>query len=174
LAAWDNHAPEGSIGKTIFDAYLTALRTAIFGDEFGGFPDPRLLVQALPPTLLLHALLGRSASVPLSRDYLNGKSADAVMLSALNAAVTDLTKQRGRAMNTWRYSQGEIDLKPLPGIPKFSRGTYIQIVELCRPTIAGESILPPGQSEDPASPHYSDQRELASWWLYKPMVTDRE
>jgi acyl-homoserine lactone acylase PvdQ len=65
------------------------------------------------------------------------------------------------------------DLKPLPGIPKFSRGTYIQVVELSRPTVIGESVLAPGQSEDPASPHYADQRELASWWLYKPMITDR-
>ena len=77
-------------------------------------------------------------------------------------------------MNTWRYTQGEIDLKPLPGLPKTSRGTYIQIVELSHPTVTGESILPPGQNEDPASPHYADQRELAGWWLYKPMVTDRK
>jgi penicillin amidase len=111
--------------------------------------------------------------VPLSRNYLNGKSPDVVMLEALKTALADLVKERGPQMNTWRYSQGEIDLKPLPGIPKFSRGTYIQIVQLSRPTVVGESILPPGQSEDPASPHYSDQRELASWWLYKPMLTDR-
>ncbi len=173
LAAWDNHAPEGSIGKTIFDAYLAALRETIFGDALRGFPDPGLLEKALPPTLLLHALQGKAASVPLSRDYLNGKSPDTVMLAALKTALADLVKQRGPQMNTWRYSQGEIDLKPLPGMPKFSRGTYIQIVQLSRPTVMGESILPPGQSEDPASPHYSDQRELASWWRYKPMLTDR-
>ena len=35
-------------------------------------------------------------------------------------------------------------------------------------------MLLPGQSEDSSSPHYSDQRELASWWLYKPMITGRE
>jgi penicillin G amidase len=174
LAAWDNHAPEGSIGKTIFDAYVVALRTRIFGDEFGGFPDQSLLVEALPPTLLLHALQGKAASVPLSRDYLNGQSADTVMLSALKNALAGLTKQRGPALSAWRYSQGEIDLKPLPGIPRYSRGTYIQVIELSRPTVFGESILLPGQSEDPASPHFSDQRELASWWGYKPMIGDRE
>ncbi len=173
LTAWDNHGSEGSIGKTIFDAYVAALRSAIFGDEFTGFPDPGLLEKALPPTLLLHALQGKAAGVPLSRDYLNGRSADAVMLSALRTALTHLARERGPQMNTWRYAQGEIDLEPLPGIPRFSRGTYIQIVQLSRPNIIGESILPPGQSEDPASPHFSDQRELASWWLYKPMVTDR-
>jgi penicillin amidase len=172
LAAWDNHAPEGSVGKTIFDAYVVALRTRIFGDELGGFPDQRLLVEALPPTLLLHTLQGKAASLPLSRDYLNGQNADAVMLASLNDALAGLRKQLGPAMSAWRFSPGEIDLKPLPGIPRFSRGTYIQIVQLTRPTVFGESILPPGQSEDPASPHYADQRELASWWLYKPMIGD--
>jgi penicillin amidase len=173
LAAWDNHASEGSIGKTVFDAYLSALRTSIFGDAFAGFPDPNLLQMALPPTLLLHALQGKSASVPLSRDYLKGRSPDAVMLSALKTAVAGLVTSRGPQMNAWRYSQGQIALDPLPGLPKSSRGTYIQIVQLSRPSIIDESILPPGQSEDPASPHFSDQRELAGWWLYKPLLTDR-
>jgi penicillin amidase len=42
------------------------------------------------------------------------------------------------------------------------------VIELSNP-IVGENILPPGQSEDPTSPHFSDQRDLSSWWLFKPM-----
>jgi penicillin amidase len=60
----------------------------------------------------------------------------------------------------------------LPPVPETNRGTYIQIVELSTP-VRGSSILPPGQSEDPRSPHFSDQLPLSSWWRFKPMVTDR-
>jgi acyl-homoserine lactone acylase PvdQ len=39
--------------------------------------------------------------------------------------------------------------------------------------VRGVSILPPGQSERTDSPHFGDQRELAGWFLFKPMVTER-
>jgi len=77
-------------------------------------------------------------------------------------------------MFEWQHKNGEIKLDPLPPIPESNRGTYIQIVELTRPYIHGINILPPGQSENPESPHYSDQRELAGWWMFKPMLYRRE
>jgi len=40
---------------------------------------------------------------------------------------------------------------------------------LAKPRVRGVYILPPGQSEDPASPHYSDQLQLAGWWMFTPM-----
>jgi len=36
------------------------------------------------------------------------------------------------------------------------------------------SILPPGQSEDPKSAHFGDQREMAGYWKFKPMLYTKE
>ncbi len=72
-------------------------------------------------------------------------------------------------MVNWGYAVEWIKFDPLPSIPWYSRGTYIQAVELSRPRVHGVYILPPGQSEDPHSPHFSDQLWLASWWMFTPM-----
>jgi penicillin amidase len=72
-------------------------------------------------------------------------------------------------MGDWGYQTDWIKFDPLPAIPWHSRGTYIQAVELGKPHARGVWILPPGQSEDPRSPHYSDQLSLAGWWMFTPM-----
>jgi penicillin amidase len=174
LEAWDNHAVDGSVAKTLFDAWMRELRGAIFNDEIGAAMAPPDIERALQPSLILHVLEGKKASVPLSRDYMNGKSAAEVCLEALKKALDRLTQERGPQMSLWTYQQPRTRFSPLPDIPAYSRGTYLFIAELAKPQIRSESVLPPGQSEDPASPHFGDQRELASWWLYKPLITDRE
>ena len=57
----------------------------------------------------------------------------------------------------------------LAGVPYTDRGSYIQIIQFGA-EFFGETVLPPGQSEDPTSPHYADQRDLAGWWMFKPMT----
>jgi penicillin amidase len=96
------------------------------------------------------------------------------MNASLNEAIDTLTKQQGAQMNLWIYSQGIINFAPLGGIPNTARGTYIQIVELSKPSFRGVNILPPGQSEDPLSPHYGDQREMAAYWRFKSMLYKRD
>ncbi len=105
----------------------------------------------------------------MSRDYLGGKSADQVRLKALREVLDELAKEKGPDMTGWGYQFEWIKFDPLPAIPWYSRGTYIQVVELSRPTVHGGWILPPGQSEDPKSSHYSDQLSVAGWWMYAPM-----
>lgn len=174
LRAWDNRVTDGSVAKAIFDAWLDAVRDKIFLDDLGDLDDKRLFNQLCQPSLILRVFQGRDAALPLARDYLNGKKRDQVILEALEEALARLAEKHGPQMNFWGYKLGEINLKPLPPIPAANRGTYIQIVELSRPVIRGANILPPGQSEDRRSPHYSDQRELAAWWGYKPMRYLRE
>jgi penicillin amidase len=181
LKAWDNHAVDGSVAKTIFDAWLAALRKAIFSDELGELDaigllsgENNLFNRLLQPSLILHLLEGQKSGVPPSRDYFNGRNKDEVVVEALSSAINDLAAKRGPQMNLWAYNQGEINLAPLPGIPRTNRGTYIQIVEVSKPLFRGVNVLPPGQSEDPRSPHYGDQRELAGYWRFKPMLYKRE
>lgn len=181
LQAWDDHTVDGSVAKTIFDAWLEAVREAIFNDEFGDLILSAKLAGArsfntliLSPSFILHVLEGPQSGVPLSRDYLNGRSKEDVIVEALSKAVDSLTKKLGPQMNLWAFKQGEIDFAPLPGIPSADRGTYIQAIELSKPMIRGVNILPPGQSENPLSAHYTDQREMAGYWLFKPMLYKAE
>src|SRR5262249_20653379 len=90
LRAWDNHAVDGSVAKTIFDAWLQAAREGIFGefkglDSVGAISGARNLFNTLmQPSLILHALGSANSELQLSRDYLNGKDRNEVMVSALS------------------------------------------------------------------------------------------
>jgi len=176
LLAWDHHATEGSVAKTIFDAWLQQVREDLFLNHFGfiQIQGKELFNTALQPSFILHVLRGKASPVPVQFNYLNGKTPAQVMAQALNKAVDKLIKERGTAISTWRYSRGWINFSPLPPIPSTDRGTYIQIVECTQPRVQGVNILPPGQSERTNSPHFSDQRELAGWFFFKPMLTCRE
>jgi len=169
LRAWNGLGEDGSVPRRMFDAWLVALRAEVFSDEFGEAAAQPPLSMLLQPSALLHAILGKQSSVPLSRDYLNGRSSDEVMIAALRKALEKLASEDPLPTH-WRHKQGTIDLSPLPPIPRTNRGTYIQIVELAQPELRSVNILPPGQSENSDSPHYSDQRELAALFAFKPML----
>jgi len=174
LLSWDCHAAEGSVAKTIFDAWLEEVREDLFGKPFGfiKIQGQGLFNQAMQPSLIAHVLKGKRSSVPVQYDYLRGRQPNAVMVEALSRAVEKLQKQKGDDMALWRYSRGMINFSPLPSIPSTDRGTYIQIVECSKPRVRGVNILPPGQSELLDSTHFGDQRELAGWFFFKDMLAD--
>lgn len=175
LEAWDHHATEGSVAGTIFSAWLRQVRDDLFLKPFGfiTLQGRNLFDLAMQPSYILHVLLGPASPVPVQGSYTRGRSSDRVMLEALNRASAALTKQLGSDVTGWRSSRGTISFAPLAPIPATDRGTYIQIVECARPFARGFSICPPGQSELPDSPHFGDQRELAGWFFFKPMLTQR-
>jgi len=172
LQGWDYRAHDRSVPAQIYETYLTELREVIF-DEFQLLGESDAKEKALSPSVIERALQGGRAALPLEFDYLGKLSPEAAERTAFRNTVARLIERRGPQVSAWGYRQGEIRFAPLPGIPRYSRGTYIQIVELGQPRVRGISILPPGQSEEPASPHYDDQRELAGYWRFKQMQTDR-
>lgn len=170
LQRWDNQRSEGSVGATVFDAWFEALQDTVFADDLGDFGDKRLFRTVIQPSLLWHVLADKPA-LKKSRDYLNGESKDAVMVKALKAALERLRKEKGETVTGWGFKKPLWRFDPLPPIPGPNRGAYIQIVEVAE-TPRGFNVLPPGQSEDPKSPHYADQHSLALRWLFKPMVLE--
>jgi len=132
-----------------------------------------LLYKDLTNTSMILRILNGSQS-GLSRDYLDGRDKNQVIIESLVKALDRLADERGPQMNLWAYKQGEIDLDPLPGIPKTERGTYAIAVELSKPFMRAVSLLPPGQSEDRLSPHYNDQREMAGYWRFKDLLYRRD
>jgi penicillin amidase len=176
LAAWDHHATEHSVAKVLFDAWLQTLREELFNDAFGfiRLQGADLFNTAMQPSLILHVLQGKRSAVPAQWNYLGKLTAEELLTKCLNKAVEKLAAARGPEMAAWRHTQGRIRFAPLPDIVSTDRGTYIQIVECLRSGLRGISILPPGQSERTDSPHFGDQRELAGWFQFKPMLTRPE
>jgi penicillin amidase len=169
LEHWDDQAREGGVAQTIFSAWYERLRWDLFRPVVGDLGDAKNFNRFVNPSSMYHALAGPKSSVKLSYDYLAGRSAGAVELQALREAVERLERERGPEMTTWTFHFPWIKFNPLPSIPWYSRGTYIQAVELDPKGVHGVWILPPGESENPNSPHYRDQLYLASWWMYAPM-----
>lgn len=174
IEAWNGYGYEGSVPKAIFDQWINSLREKIFLDDYGNLFDQNLFRTALQPSFIYYALKGRSSAVPRIHDFLNGKKQEEVAIDALNDACTELARQHGPAMADWRYRAGRMNLAPLGAVPYDERGSYIQVIEVGKDRMYSENILPPGQSEDPSSKHYSDQRELSGWWMFKPMRFYRE
>ncbi|MCS7192333.1 MAG: penicillin acylase family protein [Armatimonadetes bacterium] len=167
LKRWDNQRSEGSVAATVFDAWFEALQDTVFADDLGDFSDKNLFRMAIQPSLLWYVFADKSPR-KLSRDYLNGESKEDVMVKALRVAMERLRKERGEVVN-WGFRKPLWRFDPLPAIPGPNRGAYIQIVEVSSPP-RGFNVLPPGQSENPKSPHYSDQHSLALRWQFKEII----
>lgn len=169
LAAWDNHAEDDSIAKSVFDNWVRAVREVIWREDLRDVLSSRDFDRLLQPSAILHVVEGADSGVPLAYDALRGKKPEEAVVQAMHLTITEMQKKESNPYR-WGYRQPAIDFRPLPAIPSTNRGTYIQIVELAQPQFRAINILPPGQSEDPASPHFGDQRELAGYWKFKPML----
>ena len=127
---------------TIFNAWWFALADGVF-DEVSGISN-RFVVGNLVDRMLAGADAGR----PLQYGYLEGATPAEAVTGALIAALDGLTADYGSAdMSAWMQPISVINWAPLPLSPGLS----------------------PGQSGDPASPHFSDQQALYATWTYKPM-----
>jgi penicillin amidase len=179
IKAWSNHTRDDSVSTRITRIALFFLRQEVLGDEFEGLNRIGLHLggAAFDRIVQMHTLLrvleGRKAGLPVGRDYFNGKNRDEVVVEALVKSLDNQAQERGPQLNYWGYRQGLISLGELPGIPDPNRATYIMAVELSKPMVRSVSMLPPGQSEDPGSANYDDQREMAGYWRYKPLFFTR-
>ncbi|MGH9848854.1 MAG: penicillin acylase family protein [Blastocatellia bacterium] len=179
LQTWDNRNVDDSVPARIWRTTFVDLREAIF-DEFleintiGLHLGAQAFDHIVQVDLLLRALEGRNAGVPLSLDYFNGKSPDEVIVASFIKSLDKLTEQRGPQMNLWGWKQRPIDLSPLPPLPFGLRSTYTLVVELSKPIFRTVTLLPPGQSEDPRSLNYADQREMAGFWTFKSTIYKKD
>lgn len=161
VLSWTGSRVEGTVPATIYQAYYTNLQRELCEKKLGAmFGNFTLAVQA---SLVYRALRGETKT-----DFLEGRSAEDVAFAAFLKAVEALEKSRGADVTKWKFAPGRIDFRGMPPVLYNERGTYIQVVELLRQPV-GWFIAPPGSSEDEASPHFSDQRDLAAAWRFIPM-----
>jgi len=157
----------------IFNTWWQTLVEQVFGDELPGF-DPNVLGN-----LVARVLGAAPASLPLAHDYLDGQGVDAAVTAALRSALDQLAARYGPDLASWLQPVAHISWDALPLTPQvpdtiwMNRGTYNQIVHLgAGRHLWAENVVAPGQSGDPASPHFSDQLALYATWRYKPMRLD--
>ncbi len=157
----------------IFNTWWQTLVEQVFGDELPG-SDPNVLGN------LVARLLGAApGSLPLAHDYLDGQGVDAAVTAALRSTLDQLAARSGPDLASWLQPVAHIRWEALPLTPQvpdtiwMNRGTYNQIVHLgAGRHVWAENVVAPGQSGDPASPHFSDQLALYATWCYKPMRLD--
>jgi acyl-homoserine lactone acylase PvdQ len=154
---------------TIFNAWWFALAEGVF-DEVWGISN-----QFIVGNLIDRMFKGPDAGLPLAYDYLEGATPTEAVTGALVAALDGLTADYGTAdMSAWMQPISVIHWAPMPLTPAvpdtiwMNRGTYNQIVHL-RGNVTARNVISPGQSGDPASPHFADQLALYANWAYKPM-----
>lgn len=197
VLAWDGERRDlDADGKydgpaiTIFREFHEQLRRRVLADELG--PD----LGRGSTSMLLHALAGAQASLPPSRDYLNGVPRAQVVAQAMEGAVAALQARFGTpAQELWltpvrMQGFGPLGAASVPSIPWVNRGSYVQIVELSQ-VPEGVDINPPGQSGlvnatmllqnlqqgtpwGALNKHLDDQRLLYRDFVYKPMRFTRD
>ncbi|MCA1712031.1 MAG: penicillin acylase family protein [Actinobacteria bacterium] len=141
-------------GPTIFRHFLDDLRDEVLADlpadivvaadnrgshVFDGTPADQLVLRNLVPP---------KSSLRPSRDYLHGRSTNAVVLAALDRSIAALTKQYGTDMSTWRDQHPRSTIKSLTGVigpsrtmPYEDRGSWVQVIAFDR--VARAVAAPP-------------------------------
>jgi acyl-homoserine lactone acylase PvdQ len=172
LRAWDLKSADWSVAPTLYGQWVAELKQLLFPMKTDNRDEQAIWNQFIDATTLLHALQGPRSSVPQSRSRLEGREASQVVLEALENAVAKMRTGRPQSMNFWGMRQSWIDLRPLPPLPYYRRGTYLFAAEMTpQPLIYSVAI--PGNSGDPQSIHFSDQRDLGGWFLFKMLACTR-
>jgi penicillin G amidase len=126
-------------GAAIFDHWIRQAPMTVFGEylTIGGFgrtgghrwePSPVI-------NMFLRALLGEDATLPQSRDYLEGRTPEQVVLETLEAELDALAERHeGAPMAEWRKPVETIRLSvqglgPGGTIPYQDRGSWIEVLE---------------------------------------------
>jgi penicillin G amidase len=157
-----------------FNTWWPNLISQVFADEFPGGLEPNVAGN-----LLARVIGAAPQALPLAHDYLGGQTVDAAVTAGLVHALNQLASQYGADPASWLEPDAHISWEALPLVPQvpdtiwMNRGTYNQIVHLgVGRHLWAENVVSPGQSGDPASPHFADQLALYATWRYKPMRLD--
>ncbi|WP_066321143.1 penicillin acylase family protein [Bacillus sp. FJAT-29814] len=169
---WDENKDElyDDPGLTIFRSWFAKVKTDVFKELQGIGGDSN--------DLLYHVLQADEGELGSKYNFLGKLDLQQVVRDGLQYAVEHPAKEHaGKPLDQWLTTTSKIKFDQLGArgvepILNMNRGTYNQIVEFSKVQTKSVNILPPGQSGDPRSPHFDDQRLLYANWEYKPMILD--
>lgn len=156
-------------GLTIFRSWFNNVKANVL-KEIKGLRDSN--------DLLYHVLTASEEELQSKYGFLGDLDLNNIARESLSSTVQTLTASNsGKGMENWLTTTSKITFSPLGAgtvgqILNMNRGTYNQIVEFSKNNTKSVNILPPGQSGNPFSPHFDDQRLLYANWEYKPMILD--
>lgn len=157
-------------GLTIFNSWFAEVKSNVFKELQG--------VGGGSNDLLYHVLMAEPNELKSKYGFLGDLDLNQIVTEGLQNGVKNLGKaHEGKPMENWLSKVSKINFSPLGAgtvepILNMNRGTYNQIVEFSKSNTKSVNILPPGQSGNPFSPHFDDQRLLYANWEYKPMILD--
>jgi penicillin amidase len=177
-----------SVGLTIYRRWLpTAIKT-IFHDDIGDFSTR--IHYGYHFSLLLRALEGGHAGLPLSWDYFNGEDKYTVINRSLEETIDELTAEFGtEEMSKWKLPVFKRSFSTtMPGlatklgfvqeIPENGAAAYTHLAELRKPSVKLVSVIPTGGQSwfidlsGKPDPHLVDQVSMHASFQYKPMHFD--
>ncbi|MCG8349656.1 MAG: penicillin acylase family protein [Chloroflexales bacterium] len=154
----------------IFNTWWPAFTEHVFADDLGEDFDPYAASN------VVYRLLNADTVLPVRHNYLGDESIAAALTNTMIESLDDLTAQYGSAApDNWLQSIAVIEWTPvgvrtIPDTIWMNRGTYNQIIRMGKGRrFLAQNVIAPGQSGNPASPHFSDQLALYTSWTYKPM-----
>jgi penicillin G amidase len=169
---WDKNNDElyDHPGLTIFRSWFTQVKASTFKSLQGIGRDSN--------DLLYHVLNASEDELKGKYSFLGNLDLNQIVLDSLEYAVLNpSTINEDKNLEDWRTAISKINFSPIGAgkvkpILNLNRGTYNQIVEFSKSNTKSVNILPPGQSGNPFSVHFDDQRVLYANWEYKPMILD--
>lgn len=177
-----------SVGLTIYRKWLPTAIKKIFHDDIGDFSVR--IHYGYHFSLLLRALQGERAGLPLVWDYFNGEDKYTVINRSLLEAIDALTEEFKTAeMSKWKLPVFKRSFaKSMPGlatrlglipeIPENGAAAYTHMAELRKPSVNLVSVIPTGGQSwfidlsGRPSPHLNDQVSMHAKFQYKPMHFD--
>ncbi|NWQ39535.1 penicillin acylase family protein [Bacillus sp. EB106-08-02-XG196] len=169
---WDENGDElyDDPGLTIFRSWFNRVKASILKELQGIGGDSN--------DLLYHVLNTDEEGIQSNYSFLGDLDVNQIVLDSLQFAVDNPSAANaGKNLDEWLTPISKINFQQLGAkgvapIPNMNRGTYNQIIEFSKFNTNSVNIMPPGQSGNPFSPHFDDQRLLYASWEYKPMVLD--
>lgn len=172
LEQWPDKNLPGSAGALIMNEWFQELMIETLSPTYQHIIIRRSLDfqnLRLFGALTYRALFPERSAITLSNDYLMGRTTDEIALTAFDKTLIRMTKLHGPSLRTWKYDPGYLDLPNVPPVATRRAGTYSFGAHLTSP-IQAVTMLPPGQHQGSASPHYDDQLPYFRAWQYKPFT----
>lgn len=171
LESWDDANVPGEPAALIMEEWFMELMVETLSPAMSGVMIRRSMdfnTLRIFGVLTFRALFPEHAGVALGNDYLRGRTRDDIAYRAFTLILDRLTQRYGEDLTRWSYDPGAVYFSDVGSVPMRKTGSFNFAAELTNP-IRAVSVLPPGQSEHPYSPHFDDQFHLFEQWEYKPL-----
>lgn len=159
-----------SPGLTIFRSWFDKVKATVFTELNG--------IGGNSNDLLYHVLTADGKELADTYSFLGQLDLNKIVRDSLQYIVENPAKAyEGKPLDQWLTPAANITFQQqgargVDPILYMNRGTYNQIVEFSKVQTKSVNIMPPGQSGNPFSLHFDDQRLLYANWEYKPMTLD--